>query len=96
MGCLRGFSGAIFAYGQTNSGKTWTVTGGESFEERGIAPRAIGLLFREIRNAEIAGLPVRYEVSRDPNTPKVWRPQNTSTSGILPVCDAVCLFFLAR
>lgn len=63
MGCLRGFSGTIFAYGQTNSGKTWTVTGGESFEERGMAPRAIGLLFREIRNAETAGLPVRYEVS---------------------------------
>lgn len=81
MGCLRGFSGAIFAYGQTNSGKTWAVTGGDSFEERGIAPRAIGLLFREIRNAETAGLPVRYEVSRDPNAPKCG-DQNTTTSGI--------------
>ncbi|CAM9773989.1 unnamed protein product, partial [Ectocarpus sp. 6 AP-2014] len=60
--CLRGFSGTILAYGQTNSGKTWTVTGGESFEDRGLAPRAIGYLFREIRNAETSGLSTRYAV----------------------------------
>lgn len=60
--CLQGFSGAIVAYGQTNSGKTWTMTGGEEFEERGLAPRAIGHLFREIRNAETSGASVRYEV----------------------------------
>lgn len=60
--CLRGFSGTILAYGQTNSGKTWTVTGGESFEDRGLAPRAIGYLFREIRNAETRGLSMRYAV----------------------------------
>lgn len=59
---LRGFSGAIFAYGQTNSGKTWTITGGDGFGERGLAPRAIGQLFREIRDKEAEGLPVRYEV----------------------------------
>lgn len=84
MGCLRGFSGSIFAYGQTNSGKTWTVTGGESFEERGIAPRAIELLFREIRNAETEGLPVRYEVSRhpEPDAAKLRRPEHRGNSGI--------------
>ncbi|CAM9701698.1 unnamed protein product [Scytosiphon promiscuus] len=60
--CLHGVSGAVLAYGQTNSGKTWTVTGGEGFEERGLAPRAIGHLFREIRSAEASETPVRYEV----------------------------------
>lgn len=62
--CLSGFSGTILAYGQTNSGKTWTVTGGEGFEERGLAPRAIGHLFREIRNGETSELSVSYEVGR--------------------------------
>lgn len=61
--CLDGFSGAVFVYGQTNSGKTWTMTGGESFEERGLAPRAIGQLFRQIRDEEEGGVLVRYEVS---------------------------------
>ncbi|CAM9155279.1 unnamed protein product, partial [Ectocarpus fasciculatus] len=37
-------------------------TGGESFEDRGLAPRAIGYLFREIRNAETSGLSTRYAV----------------------------------
>ncbi|CAM9783016.1 unnamed protein product, partial [Hapterophycus canaliculatus] len=60
--CLQGISGAVLAYGQTNSGKTWTVTGGEGFEERGLAPRAIGHLFREIRNIEASEISVRYEV----------------------------------
>lgn len=63
-GCLRGFSGTILAYGQINSGKTWTVSGGEGFEERGLAPRAIGQLFREIRNAKATRSSVRYEVGR--------------------------------
>lgn len=60
--CLRGFSGTILAYGQTNSGKTWTVTGGEGFEERGLTPRAIGHLFREMRNSETTEPSVSYEV----------------------------------
>lgn len=60
--CLQGISGAILAYGQTNSGKTWTVTGGEGFDDRGLAPRAIGHLFREIRNTEASGASVQYEV----------------------------------
>ncbi|CAN0109360.1 unnamed protein product, partial [Discosporangium mesarthrocarpum] len=52
--CLHGCNGTIFAYGQTGSGKTHTMTGGESFEDRGIAPRVIGRFFREIREAEEA------------------------------------------
>lgn len=60
---LRGYSGAIFAFGQTSSGKTWTVTGGEGFEERGLAPRSIGQLFREIADAEASTASINYQVS---------------------------------
>lgn len=75
--CLRGFSGAIFAYGQTNSGKTWTVTGGEGVEEQGLAPRAIGHLFRGIRNAETSGQSVRYEV-------RLGRVEPTTAANVCP------------
>ena len=34
--CLAGFNGTIFAYGQTGSGKTYTMTGGETYPERGL------------------------------------------------------------
>lgn len=40
-GCLEGFNGTIFAYGQTGTGKTYTMDGiAEEPEKRGIVPRA--------------------------------------------------------
>eukprot|EP01137_Pigoraptor_chileana_P009647 Opistho-2@306 len=49
--CLDGFNGTLFAYGQTGSGKTHTMEGGSAtFEERGIIPRSVALLFSEIAN----------------------------------------------
>ncbi|KAK3744893.1 hypothetical protein QZH41_013769 [Actinostola sp. cb2023] len=46
---LGGCNGTIMAYGQTGAGKTFTMTGStERFEHRGIIPRAIQQLFREI------------------------------------------------
>ncbi len=46
---IRGFNGTIFAYGQSGSGKTYTMTGGaERYEERGIIPRTIRYLFEQI------------------------------------------------
>ena len=45
---LEGYNSTVFAYGQTNSGKTFTITGGpERYEDRGIIPRAITMLFEE-------------------------------------------------
>ena len=38
--CLDGYNGTIFAYGQTGSGKTYTMSGAESWKQRGIIPRA--------------------------------------------------------
>ncbi|BDA45213.1 Kinesin-like protein KIF9 [Coccomyxa sp. Obi] len=46
---LEGINGTVFAYGQTGSGKTFTITGGsERYEDRGIIPRAISLIFSTI------------------------------------------------
>lgn len=47
---LSGFNSTIFAYGQTGSGKTFTMTGGaERYEDRGLIPRALSMIFREFR-----------------------------------------------
>lgn len=49
LSTLDGCNGTIMAYGQTGAGKTFTMTGStERFEHRGIIPRAIQQLFREI------------------------------------------------
>jgi kinesin family member 6/9 len=48
---INGFNSTIFAYGQTGSGKTFTLTGGpEKYSDRGIIPRAISMLFAELRS----------------------------------------------
>lgn len=41
----------IFAYGQTGTGKTYTMEGFNSQEERGIIPRAIEQIFQHIRSS---------------------------------------------
>ncbi|XP_020026565.2 kinesin-like protein KIFC2 isoform X2 [Castor canadensis] len=46
LSCLRGYSVCIFTYGQTGTGKTYSMEGPP--EDPGIAPRALQLLFREM------------------------------------------------
>lgn len=46
---LEGYNGTIFAYGQTGTGKTHTMTGVEGDEiEEGIMPRAFNQIFKSI------------------------------------------------
>ena len=46
---VMGYNGTVFAYGQTGSGKTFTISGSQSnFNYRGIIPRAISRLFKEM------------------------------------------------
>ena len=46
---LEGYNGTIFAYGQTGTGKTHTMTGVIGDEDlRGIMPRAFDDIFRSI------------------------------------------------
>ncbi|KAG8443466.1 hypothetical protein GDO86_012025 [Hymenochirus boettgeri] len=47
---LDGYNGTIMCYGQTGAGKTYTITGAtENFQLRGIIPRALQQVFKEIR-----------------------------------------------
>ena len=47
---LQGFNGTIFAYGQTSSGKTFTMTGSQNDE--GIIPRMIETIFKHIDESD--------------------------------------------
>lgn len=50
INALVGFNSTIFAYGQTSSGKTFTITGGpERYVDRGLIPRALQMIFGEMR-----------------------------------------------
>eukprot|EP00796_Vickermania_ingenoplastis_P008465 gene8465-5941_t len=45
---LDGYNSTVFAYGQTGSGKTFSTMGGIPYEDRGIIPRALQMVYREI------------------------------------------------
>jgi kinesin family protein 6/9 len=50
---MDGFNGTIFAYGQTASGKTYTIEGSSrQYKERGLAPRVISEVYRLIKGRE--------------------------------------------
>jgi kinesin family protein 5 len=51
---LEGFNGTVLAYGQTSSGKTYTMLGGPNIEDpvsQGIIPRMVKTVFEKIENA---------------------------------------------
>ena len=46
---LNGYNGTLMAYGQTGAGKTFTITGGTAnYQERGLSPRCLSHVYREI------------------------------------------------
>jgi len=47
---LAGYNGTVFAYGQTGAGKTFTMSGdaGSDYKQRGVIPRAVHHVFREM------------------------------------------------
>lgn len=51
---LEGFNGTVFAYGQTSSGKTFTMSGPdlEDPDMMGIIPRMVQTVFDNIRSAD--------------------------------------------
>ena len=51
---MQGFNGTVFAYGQTSSGKTFTMTGPdlEDPDLMGIIPRMVSTVFETISNSE--------------------------------------------
>jgi Cdc6-like AAA superfamily ATPase len=51
---LEGYNGTIFAYGQTGTGKTFTMTGVEDNQkQRGIMPRAFEDIFNSIEGDSV-------------------------------------------
>lgn len=50
-GALDGISGTVLAYGQTGAGKTFTISGSSTdFKYRGVIPRTVSDLYKEIQN----------------------------------------------
>ena len=51
---LEGFNGTVFAYGQTSSGKTFTMQGPDIFDpiNKGIIPRMVRHIFDYIENSD--------------------------------------------
>ncbi|XP_059175526.1 kinesin-like protein KIF6 isoform X2 [Physella acuta] len=48
---LNGYNGTIFAYGQTGTGKTYTVEGNSSrYNTRGLATRALSMIYQQLEN----------------------------------------------
>ena len=47
---IAGYNSTLFAYGQTGTGKTYTMTGGVGKE--GLVQRSVGLLFRTLRQQQ--------------------------------------------
>lgn len=56
---MNGYNGTIFAYGQTGTGKTHTMEGQTSSEERGIIPRSFDYIFSSIKDSGEATYLVR-------------------------------------
>jgi Tfp pilus assembly pilus retraction ATPase PilT len=47
---MQGYNGTIFAYGQTGTGKTFTMEGVDAPELKGIIPRSIEWIFNSIKS----------------------------------------------
>nr|XP_054754258.1 kinesin-like protein KIF9 [Lytechinus pictus] len=57
---LDGYNGTLLCYGQTGAGKTYTMTGAtENYKQRGIIPRAISQVYKEIEDRPEQAITVR-------------------------------------
>lgn len=61
---LAGYNGTIFAYGQTSTGKTYTIEGSSwKYSERGLIPRIISYVFKDVEQRLGLGQDVSVHVS---------------------------------
>ncbi|XP_041374463.1 kinesin-like protein KIF9 [Gigantopelta aegis] len=59
-GALDGYNGTLMCYGQTGAGKTFTMTGAtESYQHRGLIPRSLSKLFKEIDDRPEMAITIR-------------------------------------
>jgi kinesin family protein 6/9 len=91
---LEGYNGTVLCYGQTGAGKTFTMTGAtENYNQRGIIPRTIQHLFKEIQNrpdtsytVRIGYLEIYNEQFYDLLSPSSPAPNSDGATG-LTICD---------
>ena len=60
ISCFQGYNVCIFAYGQTGAGKTFTIMGNESPNEKGLIPRTIDYLFSELPQSQDSNVKVSF------------------------------------
>ncbi|RNA34917.1 kinesin KIF9 isoform X1 [Brachionus plicatilis] len=60
LSVLDGYNGTVMCYGQTGAGKTFSMTGAtENYQQRGIIPRTIQHIFKEIHDNQDRSFTVR-------------------------------------
>ena len=69
-------AGTILCYGQTGAGKTFTMTGAtENYQQRGLIPRAIQQLYKDIEERTDYSTNVRWVNIRTICVTKSWRKE---------------------
>ena len=85
---FKGVNATIMAYGQTGAGKTFTMVGGtQSFEHRGIIPRAMTSMFEMIQsrtdmlyNVKVSYMEIYNEQASTRRTPHDRLPRGRHSS----------------
>ena len=93
---MQGYNAAIIAYGQTGTGKTFTMEGAHSGPSRGIIPRAIEDVFLYIendRNAAQSKFLVRASYLQIYNEV---RDLCSTGHSVLPVCQLTYVSFVHK
>ena len=79
---VRGISGTLLCFGPVGSGKTFTMSGPEDdYDHRGLLPRAVSLLFKEVETNTEAKITVRVsymEIRKD----VIYDLLSSSTDGV--------------
>ncbi|CRG87797.1 Kinesin-like protein KIF22 [Talaromyces islandicus] len=91
---FNGFDVTIFAYGVTGTGKTHTMRGGKSLQDRGVIPRLLSAIYRRSRKIEkdsagaskVEVLMSYYEIYND-KVYDLFEPPEKRTPAGLPLRD---------
>lgn len=91
---FKGFDVTIFAYGVTGTGKTHTMRGGKSLQDRGVIPRLLSSIYRRARKVEkdsagessVQVSMSYYEIYNDKVFDLFEAPEKRTTAG-LPIRD---------
>lgn len=91
---FNGFDVTVFAYGVTGTGKTHTMRGGKSLQDRGVIPRLLSAIYRRSRKLEkesggtsrVEVLMSYYEIYND-KVFDLFEPPDKRTLAGLPLRD---------